>query len=169
MAGSGQYCQSLIDHDYQSSVSPDISSSNFDCGVEGFSFVAGYYAHKLKSEFPELGQKTCNAPKYGNQTSIWINALSRGGLVQPSKSFLLQLKDFEIEFGKFHGNKINPCKNVISKFSDILASKFSDIPQPIIKKYARTRTFIRLHHLNKEITKQNFDKRKEKQLKQFKN
>ena len=79
VTGSEHYCQSLIDHDYQSSVSPDVSTSNFDCGAEGFAFVAGYYAYKFKAEFPELGQKTCDTPKYGFQTSTWINALSRGG------------------------------------------------------------------------------------------
>ena len=112
---------------------------------------------------PVIHQSMVSKPQPGSMH------FHEGGLVQPSKSFLSQLKEFEIEFSKFHGNKINPCKNVISTFTAILASKFSNVPLPIIKKYARTRTFFRIRHLNKEINAENFNKRKEKQLKQFQN
>ena len=158
----------IKDHLYQKPVSSDFSNSTFDCNTEGFAYVAGYYAHKFKSEYPELGIKTCDAQLFGQDSSVWITALSRGGLTKPSNKFLSILKNFEDIFDVFHGSTINPCQNVITSLIKLIQSKHPEVPLSVVKKYSRTRTFIRIKNLNRKINQEAFRKRNEKQLKQFK-
>ena len=73
----------LMDLKYLQYVLPN----SFDCPNEGLSYVAGFMASKFCNEFPELGQKTCDASPFQPTNSPWLSALSRGGLTQPSTDF----------------------------------------------------------------------------------
>ena len=141
--------------------------TNFDCSSEGLAYIAGYLAFKFKHQYPELGVKTCEAPVFPEDNSRWITALSRGGLMKPSNNFLQTVHLFEMEFVKFHGGKVNQASNVVKRFSNILETKFPNVPADVVKKFSRLRTFVRLKELNKEVREQQLTRRNSKQLRQF--
>ena len=144
------------------------SPKKFDCGEEGLAYLAGYYiAHKFCSIYPELGTKTCDFHLFHEDSSPWITQLSRGGLVKPSEDFLKTVKEFEKLFEEFHSDKINTTKVVISKLVENLQKQHPTVPTQLIKKFARTRTFIRLKHLNQDIKTASLLKRNIQQKKQF--
>ena len=146
-------------------------SAQFDCEHEGLKYVAGYVAHSFLLENPELGQKSCEIPAF-KSTAPWITALSRGGLVVPSEQFMKQIYEMEKVFVSIHKDSISYEKNIIKKFHKILVSRFPTLPSPVLKKYARTRTFIRIRFLNcqrKVFEEERNSARKRKQLFQFQN
>ena len=110
-----------------------------------------------------MGTKTCDFRLVQEDSSPWITQLSRGGLVKPSEDFLKTVKEFE----EFHSDKINTTKGVISKLVENLQKQHPTVPTQLIKKFARTRTFIRLKHLNQDIKTASLLKRNIQQKKQF--
>lgn len=90
-------------------------------GRNGLQFLAGYVAHRFRLEYPELGS-TKNV-----DGPSWISTLNKGNLLHPSNNLLEAICYTEEVFNQFHG-------------SDTVLSCF-----------IRTRTFIRLKHLNKII------------------
>ena len=139
----------------------------FDCSSEGLAYIAGYLAFKFKHQYPDLGIKTSEECNLQQVNSHWITALSRGGLMKPSDSFLQTVRLFEAEFLKFHGEEINRSLSVVTKFAENLESKFPDVPADVIKKFSRLRTFVRLKDLNKHVKEQQLTRRNAKQLLQF--
>ena len=114
-----------------------------------------------------MGTKTCDFRLVQEDSSPWITQLSRGGLVKPSEDFLKTVQAFEKHFEKFHSDKINTTKGVISELVENLQRQHPTVPIQLIKKFARTRTFIRLKHLNQEIKMASLLKRNLQQKKQF--
>lgn len=74
--------------------------------------------------------------------------LSRGGLIKPIEEWLNKVKQMEIIFGIYHGQDISRTGQVIETLCKQIKEKFPNLHQNIIKLYVRTRTFIRLNHLN---------------------
>lgn len=143
---------------------------SFDCEAEGLKYLAGYIAAKHIKDYPELGQKTCDMPIFPKSSAPWITALSRGGLVVPSDDFLAKIYAMEKVFHGMHGSEISPEKFIIKKLSARLADKFPSVPEVVVKKYAKTRTFIRLKFLNCKLAiakGEAIAERKRKQLSQF--
>ena len=147
------------------------NSPSFDCENEGLKYVAGYVAHSFLKERPDLGQKTTDISAFTPHTSPWISALSRGGLVVPSEEFLAQIYKMEKMFISIHKDKVSLQQDVIKNFYKLLLSEFPDLPSALLKKYARTRTFIRIRHLNNQLKVEETTTatRKRKQLFQFQN
>ena len=87
--------------------------------------------------------------------------------MKPSEDFLKTVQAFENHFEKFHSEKINTTKGVISELVENLQRQHPTVLIQLIKKFARTRTFIRLKHLNKEIKMASLLKRNLQQKKQF--
>ena len=148
-------------------MSSNSSQSSFDCGEQGLRYVAGYIAHKLRPLYPDLGCKTCDEGLFVQDLSPWITQLSRGGLINPSEDFLATIKKFEVHFNALHKEKLDPSKGVISRLVQTLQLHHPDVALPIIKKYCRTRTFIRLKHLNREIKSLAHLKQNQRQLNYF--
>ena len=87
--------------------------------------------------------------------------------MKPSEDFLATIKKFEVHFNVLHKEKLDASKGVISRLVQTLQLHHPDVPLPIIKKYCRTRTFIRLKHLNRELKSLAHLKRNQRQLNYF--
>lgn len=91
--------------------------------------------------------------------------LSRGNCIYPSDSFLETATIMEQEFQKFHGNFFNKESKIFDKLTDIVCIKTNNMfPKQVIACLVRTRTYIRLRKINKEITQNNYMKKKNKKL-----
>jgi hypothetical protein len=77
------------------------------------------------------------------------------------------VKEFEVVFQSFHQESVWRGCGVMKNFKKLLAEKFPNVPEMVIDKYARTRTFIRLKHLNKDAKSVGVRQRNVKQLHQF--
>jgi hypothetical protein len=110
--------------------------------AEALKYVAGYVAFKLKGQYPDLG--VVSSKVINEQTvcsSSWINALSRGGLRQPSAAWFQSIQNLEKEFNRHHGTDLSKESGVIKKLVDKLAVSPS-VPQTAIACFIKTRTFI---------------------------
>ncbi len=144
---------------------------------EALSYIAGYIAFKLKNEHPELGTKTTENEVWSDHdyclkldnSFFWISTLSQGGLMKPSQEFLSLVQSFEKDFESFHCGKLAQRKKVIASFIQLLHQKYPETPLPIIKKFARTRSFIRMKELNKKLTELSFHRRNQAKAKHFQN
>ena len=78
-------------------------------------------------------------------------AVSRGGLVVPSEHFMNEVYKMEVLFESIHQKSVLLELNVIRKFQTILIGKFPDLPEALLKKFARTRTFLCIRALNAKL------------------
>lgn len=137
------------------------SSSTFDCSEEGLKYIAGFLAHKFRQKYPELGCKTCESPNSGVSSSAWISSLSRGGLTLPSENFMKQILVFESIFKDIHGkNGLNSEYKVMETTVNQIQCKCNSVPIDVVRKYVRTRTFIRIKFLNQKLKEEKDAKRK---------
>lgn len=97
----------------------------------------------------------------------WIESLSRGGLTVPSQSLIVMVNSAEKIFNSYHGSGLNKEPGVIQAFFTQLTTKFPNISKKVLKKLARTRTFIRLRYLNRKAHAESILKREKRKRKQF--
>ena len=98
-----------------------------------------------------LGQKTCEMSKFAKSPAPWITDLSRGGLVVPSDFFMQKVYSMEKIFSSFHGDSISFKENIIGQLFQVFEANLPELSSEILRKYARTRTFIRLRFLNLKL------------------
>ena len=113
--------------------------------------LLGFLAHKYRIKYPQFGEKTCQISTRTQNNCHWILALSRGGLTAPSKEFENIMHKFEDIFNGIHGQTISKCKSVIRSVTKIISQKFPDFPSEVIHTFVKTRTFIRIKHLNGQL------------------
>jgi hypothetical protein len=142
-------------------------SDDFDCSKEGLKYIAGFIAKKFRIKYPHLGTKTIDKADVEDFDSKWIIALSRGGLTLPSKEFLSKICLFEKIFKEIHGNGLNTQHGVIETTIQYILKRFPEFPRDIIKKFVRTRTFIRIKELNCRIKNSTNKKRSANKFKHF--
>jgi hypothetical protein len=143
------------------------SADSFDCSAEGLKYVAGYLAHNLRTKFPQFGEKTGAISFDRTVQAPWIHALSRGGLTVPSENFLGIVKSFDCIFKEIHGNSLNTQHEVMGTTIKMISCRFPHVATEVIKKFVRTRTFIRITHLNKQLIAEKEKKRNKKKLDHF--
>jgi len=112
----------------------------------GEQYVCGYIVGKLKDNFPDLFTHDENNNE--NETS-WVNFLSKGGLVNPSHAWLTTFNKLNEFFEAIHSTTLNFRKGIIHKLVDHLEKLYPGLPRPVLLFYVRTRTNIRIRHLNK--------------------
>lgn len=93
-------------------------------------------------------------------TSVWIQELSNGGLVQPTNEFFQTIKKLEDDFTAFHRETFSTKKQVVETLTNHLIHKNSSIPKKIIEMFAEARTHFRIHNLNLNIKSSNARNRK---------
>lgn len=81
----------------------------------------------------------------------WISIISNGGLTRPSQEWLQKVVQFEVMYGSFRGTTFSKQQQIINTLAKLNKSKFPEVYMKIISLYARTRTFIRIRYMNKEI------------------
>jgi len=99
--------------------------------------------------------------------ALWIATLSRGGLTVPSEQFLRTVQTFELVFKEIHGDGLNTQYKVMETNIQIISSRFPTVPVEVVKKYVRTRTFIRIKHLNLLLKAEKDLRRNKRKLKHF--
>ena len=146
----------MDDHNYHEILEANtesFNSSNFDCTNEGLKYVAGYLAHTFRMKYPALGAKSseCSQNHFEIVSAPWIRALSRGGLMVPTAHFYEKICQFEKMFSEFHGENICREKKVVATLALKICHSHQEIPEDVIKKFVKTRTFIRIKFLNHQL------------------
>lgn len=117
------------------------------CGVR---YVAGWIARKNMKNYPQYALSTFKKLDSDNDNNkpTWIQHLSNGGLIEPSEDLYGAVLRMDKYFKFYHGNMYRKGDGVIKKFVVFLQTLFPDLPEEIIRTYARIRTFIRIKYLN---------------------
>ena len=68
----------------------------------------------------------------------------------PSEEFMQKVKVMEHAFRVFHGDKASFDKKPIEKLADRIVREF-EIPKEIATLFSKTRLFLRLKNLNRDI------------------
>ena len=86
----------------------------------------------------------------------------------PSVELVDKLRKFNDIFWEIHGDNISRKCNIITSTTEIIFKIFPNFPKEVIKKFVKTRTFIRIRKLNydlqtetESVKKRNAEKRKQ--------
>jgi hypothetical protein len=124
-------------------------------------YIAGYVAHRFRNRFNDLGCPTRLLPNL--QPNDWLSFISKGNCIYPSSEFLDAANIMEKEFRIFHGDSFSKESHIFDKLINIVCKKTNNkFSKDVIGCLVRTRTYIRLRKINKEITNNNFMKKKKK-------
>lgn len=83
----------------------------------------------------------------------------------PSTNFLQAAEIMNKEFIKFHGDFFSKEEKIFDKLTNIILMETSNnFPKEVIVCLVRTRTYIRLRKINKDIVENNMHKKKSKKL-----
>jgi len=146
------------------------NSTPFNCEREGLKYVAGYVAHRFVKERPDLCQKTADLSAFSRASLSWISSVSRGGLVVPSDSFMRDIFKMEKIFQFVNKKGVSLESNVVKTFQSCLINLFPHLPEELLKKYARTRIFLRIRTLNANVKEAEAEKnrlKRQRKLMQF--
>lgn len=133
-----------------------VQDSSVDCNEEALIYVCGYIANCFRSEYPQLGTATSKLRRI--ELSPWLATISRGGLMQPSSEFVAQVMLFECVFSAIHGTSVSSEPGTINLLIEKLLHLYPDVPRPVIRKYASTRTHARIKYLNDLLQQQKKEK-----------
>ena len=129
---------------------PEINPS-----AEGFYYWCGWLAAKFRLKYRDLGlgMPTAELEAHGSQSPFgqipaWLGTISRGGLTVPSESFKELLLNFEDIFHSLHGNEISYEKGVVRTLRKKISEVYPEVPEDLVRSYARSRLFLRMRFLN---------------------
>ena len=129
---------------------------------EGFNNYADHIGYTLMKKNKNVKRKVVERVVYDPDEYVesnWIKMKNRSGLQIPSKSFKEDVKKWDISFKEYHKNAedgpngLLRTDHVISNFADILINEFKDYPADLLKYFARSRTFFRMHHMKMHLKK----------------
>ncbi|KAL5239126.1 hypothetical protein ACI65C_006536 [Semiaphis heraclei] len=119
---------------------------------DGFIYLCGWLARKFKNKYPHLGNYTKDKKlEHSYSMPSWVHHLSFGGLTEPTDYWVMQAKQFENIFKKFHKEKVDPNSNIVKRLSNLIKKKFCDMPEDLIKAFVLQRTYIRIKQLNDDL------------------
>ena len=120
---------------------------------EGMSYLAGYLAFASGSK--DLGirdiNKVCPTVK---QRSSWLSKMSSGGLMFPKEKFLSDVIKMEETFRNIHQmskDGLSREKGIVKKVVNQLHELFPNYSVKLLKKFAMTRTAIRVRSLKNAL------------------
>ena len=132
------------------SASSSPTSSGDNLSDDALNYVAGYVAFKLRREHRDLGFVCGSVSMSAGVNNSWLQQLSRGGLRQPSESWLQTARCLERDFRSYHGSSLRNERQVVSRLVTAMAIKHPLTPVAAIRCFVRTRTFIRMRYLNRK-------------------
>ncbi|KYQ50742.1 hypothetical protein ALC60_10167, partial [Trachymyrmex zeteki] len=132
-------------------------------------YVARYVAYRFKVKYPTLGIETREMPATSNVD--WIQFISRGKCMYPSENMLAVARAMNKQFEKYHGSNLRKTPFIFNELVDIVCNEIRSIelPREVILCLVRTRTYIRVREINRQICQLNRKKNKKKQIKKFTN
>ena len=128
----------------------------FDSYEQALTYVAGWLAAHFSAEpgceWLTFGI-TAQLPPEFLEDYPWLKAVSRGGLTVPNSIFVDYLRDMEKDFDFFHDTPdgIDLEKDVFNRMAKVLYEKYPDVPQKVVLKYVRFRTFVLMKFLNNKL------------------
>ncbi|CAL8069003.1 unnamed protein product [Orchesella dallaii] len=139
------------------------------CEFGGKEYIYGFIAKKLKKKFPNL---TLGVTRYvEREPKSWIQLKSRGGLTIPSYDWVNACERMDKVFVEYHTRDgllhINQKPGAIRGLTKKMFNIFPDIPEPAVRLFVRTRTFIRINHINDQIVAARSRKKNKRKSAQF--
>ncbi|KYM93649.1 hypothetical protein ALC62_15751 [Cyphomyrmex costatus] len=121
---------------------------------EGLKYIAGYAASRFANKYNHLGTPT---EMVVNPQNDWINYISKGRLISSSSELLEVAKIMNKEFQNYHGNFIQKSPGIFKIITDKVKEKIinTTIPREVLLCLIRTRTYIRVRIINKQISAEN--------------
>jgi hypothetical protein len=99
----------------------------------------------------------------------WIQYISRGSLLYPSKQLIVVTEVLDSVFNDIYKNSLSKDKFIFDTVTDRTLEKLEDkLPREVIHCLTRTRTYIILPEINKKISFNNC-KRLDRKMKKFSN
>lgn len=137
---------------------------------EGLKYIACYVAYRYRNKYSYLGIPTKDIPK--SSEPDWLHFLSKSNLMYPNSQLIEATFIMEKEFNSLHGPSLSSEKSIFKKLAtrtnDKLPQSFS-IPFEVLCCLARTRTYIRLRFLNRNLNFQNFKRSWNRKMSKFTN
>lgn len=127
-------------------------------------YVAGYVANRFSNKYPQL----VGSPK-SPENSSWIDFVSKGNLKTPSDNLFQAIQIMETHFKNLHGDRLSNEKQIFKTLTNALTPHIEhlNIPTEVVQCLVRTRTYIRLNNLNRQILDQQFKSRDKTKIKKF--
>ena len=131
--------------------------------ASAMAYVAGYVARNATS----LGKPSSQTEDEPIE-ALWTRLRSIGGLTMPTAQFLQEFAAMNENFKDYHArhnDQLSREPGVIRRLVQALLKKHPRVPTKVVRRFARTRTFIRLRRTNrkrKEAAQQRREKRKRK-------
>lgn len=118
---------------------------------DGFVYILGWVAFKLKNSHPDLGNKTAQVSQSLNSTHMppFLANLSYGGLMVPSEVFQIMGKAMEKIFILCHGTSgFDFKRNVVTDVARRISEKYPNFDPTVVKRYIKIRTIARMRFCN---------------------
>lgn len=137
---------------------------------EALRYIAGYVAFKFKSKY-NLGTPSSQFRLSTKHAPDWIDFVSRGSLLQPCDELFNAALVMESEFFAMHGASLTHETKIFQTLAERTASKIekSNVPFEVLLMLSRTRTYIRLRDINRQISFKNCQRKLEKKISKFTN
>lgn len=143
----------------------EINIAEQDVEEQALIYITGYVAHRFQHKYPDLGTPT----KFIAPRDDGLSCISRGNCLYPSDEFMEAARVMNAEFLSFHRTSFFNLEN---KIFDKVAKKIctninNKFPVEVIACLVRTRSYIRLRHINNKIENNNALKKNAKKTKKF--
>ena len=104
--------------------------------------------------------------------ALWTRLRSVGGLTIPTCAFFKKFLEMNREFYEHHArhaDQLSREPGVIRRLAQALVKKHPRLPIKVVRRFTRTRTFIRMRSLNRKARKEAAEKREKRKRKSFTN
>jgi len=133
-----------------------------DVEEQALLYITGYVAHRFRHKYADLGTSTkFLAPR------DWLSCISRGNCLYPSDEFMEAARIMNAEFLSFHGTSFNLENKIFDKVTKKVCAKINTFPAEVIACLVRTRSYIRLRHINNKIKMNNASKKSKRKTKKM--
>lgn len=133
---------------------------------DALEYVAGFVAYKCRSIAPGLGKKSADSSAV--MDSSWTQTLNRGGLTIPSTEWMELVVQFETEFCVMHGvNDVDRKPGVVQRLFSLLRHKHPHVDPRVLRKYAVTRSHMRIKWIQRRHAESQRDKRSAKRMARY--
>ena len=127
-------------------------------------YVAGYVARRTAHGQPSARSETEDEPL----EVLWTRLRSMGGLNIPSAGFLDVFRDMEQVFRAYHEahpDHLSRQPGVTRRLTRALLRRHPRLPVSVIRRFTRTRTFIRMGDLNRRRRQDALERREKRKRK----
>lgn len=115
---------------------------------ETLRYIGGFIARNFIAKYPHLGVQHADCT---SNRQTWISCRNRGSLYYPSDEFMSQLQAMRNMFNAVHGSCLKEGKNCVKTTGDKIETAVHNLPQDVIKYFAKISVYFRMRELNRNI------------------